>query len=316
MTRLILTRVLALCGGLVLASILIFVVLRVAPGDVAQVIAGTDSSPERVAALRTELGLDRPMLSQYLDWIGGLLRGDLGVSSVTGTPIASEIAQKAQVTAPLTALAMLVAVVIAVPGGIITALNRSRPGGVALTVAAQLAAALPIVWAGMLLVIVFSVGLGWFPVQGFPRAGWDNPVEALRSLALPALTIGLVEGAVLMRIIRSATIDAAAQEYVLASAARGHTRLGATLRRGLPSAGVSVVSVLGVQVAGLLVGAVIVEQLFSLPGLGRMLVADVGNRDLIKVQSEVLVLTAAVLIIGVVVDVLHRSIDPRQRVQV
>ncbi|MGO2658791.1 ABC transporter permease [Mycetocola reblochoni] len=315
MTRILAARAGALLAGLALASLLIFLVLRVAPGDAAQVIAGTDSSPERVAAIRAQLGLDRPLPVQYLDWIGGLLRGDLGVSSVTGTPVAEEIAQKLQVTAPLTAMALLVALVIAMPLGVVAALRRTHPSGRLLSVLAQLAAAVPVVWAGMLLVLVFAVGAGWFPVQGFPRTGWDDPAGALRALVLPAIAIGVVEGAVLLRIVRSAMIDAAESEHVLASAARGGTLLGARLRRGLAGAGVSVVSVLGVQTAGLLVGAVIVEQLFSLPGLGRMLVADVGNRDLVKVQSEVLLLTAAVLVIGVLVDLAHRLIDPRLRVR-
>ena len=172
---------------------------------------------------------------------------------------------------------------------------------------------MPVVWAGMMLVVVFSVWLGWLPAQGFPRTGWSTPWLAFTSLLLPAVTIGLVEGAMLMRFVRSATLQAVGQDYVRTAAAKGLTRNQALIRHGLPNVGLSVITVLGLQVAGIIVGAVIIEQLFTLPGIGRMLVADVGARDLVKVQGELLVLTGFVLIIGFLVDLLHRVIDPRQR---
>ena len=172
---------------------------------------------------------------------------------------------------------------------------------------------MPVVWAGMMLVVVFAVWLGWLPAQGFPRAGWQDPAAAFRSLLLPALTIGIVEGAMLMRFVRSATLQAVGQDYVRTAAAKGLTRDAALIRHGLPNVGLSVITVLGLQVAGIIVGAVVIEQLFSLPGIGRMLVADVSARDLPKVQGELLVLTGFVLIVGFVVDLVHRVIDPRQR---
>ena len=178
---------------------------------------------------------------------------------------------------------------------------------------AQTLAAVPVVWAGMMLVVVFAVWLGWLPAQGFPRAGWENPWAAFRSLLLPALTIGIVEGAMLLRFVRSATLQAVGQDHVRTAAAKGLTRNDALIRHGLPDVGLSVITVLGLQVAGIIVGAVVIEQLFSLPGIGRMLVADVAARDLPKVQGELLVLTGFVLIIGFVVDLVHRIIDPRQR---
>ena len=185
--------------------------------------------------------------------------------------------------------------------------------GTGLSVAAQTVAAVPVIWAGMMLVVVFAHWLGWLPAQGFPRGGWSTPAKAFESLLLPALTIGLVEGALLMRFVRSATLQAAGQDFVRTAAAKGLTRRQALIRHGIPAVGLSIVTVLGLQVAGIIVGSVVIEQLFTLPGIGRMLVADVGTRDLVKVQSELLVLTGFVLIIGFIVDLVHHAIDPRQR---
>jgi peptide/nickel transport system permease protein len=311
--RYTLTRLALLLLGLFVASVLIFLTLRVLPGDVAQLIAGVNSTPEQIDAIRERLGLSQPLLVQYLDWIGGVLRGDLGTSLLTGSSVTSELAEKAQVTIPLGILSLTIAVVISVPLGVLSAMRRGRADGTALSVGAQAAAAVPVVWAGMMLVVVFAVWLGWLPAQGFPRAGWDDPWPALRSLILPALTIGVVEGAMLMRFVRSATLQAVGQDYVRTAAAKGLTRNAALIRHGLPDVGLSVVTVLGLQVAGIIVGAVVIEQLFSLPGIGRMLVADVSARDLPKVQGELLALTGFVLIVGFVVDLVHRIIDPRQR---
>ena len=313
MIRYALTRLGLLALGLAVASVLIFVSLRVLPGDVAQLIAGTQASPAQVAALRTSLGLDAPLPAQYLSWVGGLLHGDLGRSLLTGASVSSEIADKAQVTVPLAALSLTVGLVVGLPFGVWAAIRRGRPDGTALGVGAQAVAAVPVVWAGMMLVVVFAVWLGWLPPQGFPRAGWADPGAALRALVLPALTIGVVEGAVLMRFVRSATLQAIGQDYVRTAAAKGLTRTRALLSHGLPNVGLSVITVLGLQIAGIIVGAVVVEQLFSLPGIGRMLVADVATRDLPKVQGELLALTGFVLVVGFVVDLAHRLVDPRQR---
>ena len=313
MIRYTLTRLALLVLGLLVASVLIFLSLRVLPGDVAQLIAGVNSSPGQVEAIRERLGLDEPLLAQYLDWVGGVFRGDLGSSLLTGSTVTSELAEKAEVTVPLGLMSLGIAVAFSVPLGVLSAMRRSRADGTALSVGAQTLAAVPVVWAGMMLVVVFAVWLGWLPAQGFPRAGWDDPAAALRALILPALTIGIVEGAMLMRFVRSATLQAVGQDHVRTGAAKGLTRNQALIRHGLPDVGLSVITVLGLQVAGIIVGAVIIEQLFTLPGIGRMLVSDVGARDLPMVQGELLVLTGFVLIVGFVVDLAHRLIDPRQR---
>lgn len=307
------TRLGLLCLGLVIASLLIFFTLRMLPGDVAQVIAGTNSSPEQVAAIREELGLNAPIWQQYWDWITAMLHGDMGKSLVTGSPVSAELLEKAQVTIPLGLMSLLIALLIASFGGVYAALNHYRARGTTLNITAQAIAAVPVVWAGMMLVVVFAVGLNLLPAQGFPRSGWDDPARALQALILPALTIGVVEGAMLMRFIRSATLNVASQDFIRSAAAKGRTLKSAIIRHGSGSIALSVISVLGLQFAGIIVGAVVIEELFSLPGIGRMLVGDVGARDLIKVQGELMVITSFVLVVGFIVDLCHRFLDPRQR---
>ncbi|KQS07385.1 ABC transporter permease [Curtobacterium sp. Leaf183] len=313
MTRFLVGRLLLLVVGLLVASIIVFAVLRVLPGDVAQVVAGTQATPATVAQLRQQLGLDRPVVVQYLDWIGGVLHGDLGRSLVTRGPVAPEIAQKLAVTLPLAGMSLAAALVLGVPLGVLAAVLRRRASGAVITFVAQAVAAVPVVWAALLLVALFAVTLHWLPTQGFPLDGWSEPGRALSSLVLPAVTIGAVEGAVILRFTRSATLSVLDADHLRTAAAVGLTRTQALLRHGLGSVALTVLAVLGVQIAGLLVGAVVVEQVFSLPGVGRMLVTDVGRRDITKVQSELLVLTGLVLLVGFAVDVAHRALDPRQR---
>lgn len=315
MTRFLLARALTLTLGLFLASLLIFTALRLLPGDVAQVIGGTSASPQQVEALRAELGLDLPLVAQYGHWINGIFRGDLGTSVITGSPIAAEIAEKAQVTVPLTLYALAVALLVSVPLGVLSAYRRHAISSRLLSVFGVIAAAVPVVWAGLIGILIFATWLGVLPSQGFPRSGWADPFAAIRSLTLPALTIGLVEGAVLFRFVKSATLDALSAQHVRTAMSQGRTRLRALVTHGLPGVGLSIVSMLGLQAAGLLAGAVIIEHLFALPGLGSMLVTDVGNRDLLKAQSTLFVLTALILVIGAGVDVVHRLIDPRLRAE-
>lgn len=315
MIRYVGNRLVVLVAGWLVASVIIFFTLRLLPGDIAQIIGGTRASAERIEALRTQLGLDRSLLMQYFDWIGGFVTGDLGRSLISGSSAAQEILQKSQVTLPLTLLSLVIALIIALPLGVLSAYRRQGAAMNTLTSMSMLAAAVPIVWAGLLIVLIFSNWLGWFPSQGFPREAWHDPIRALRTLFLPALTVGLVEGAVLFRFVRSATFTALEAEHVRTAMSFGYTRLQALLRSGLPGVGLSIVSMLGLQIAGLIIGAVVVEQLFSLPGLGRMLVIDVGNRDLIKVQSTLMVITGLILVIGVIIDIVHRLIDPRLRTE-
>ncbi|RKQ85250.1 peptide/nickel transport system permease protein [Mycolicibacterium mucogenicum 261Sha1.1M5] len=315
MTRFIIGRTGLLALAWLVASVLIFATLRILPGDVAQVIGGTQASPAQVENLREQLGLNRPLFAQYFDWIGGVLRFDLGHSVVTGTEISSELAEKAEVTIPLTIMSLAVVLLVALPLGVFAAYRNSTPLGQLVSASSVLASAIPVVWAGLLGTLVLSSWLGWLPSQGFPQDGWERPVQAFRSLVLPALTIGLIEGAILFRLVRSATLRALDADHVRTAMSQGNSRLRALLTQGLPGVGLSIISMLGLQAAALLVGAVVVEQLFSLPGLGSMLVSDVGERDLPKVQSTLLVLTSVILVMGALVDVVHRLIDPRLRAE-
>ncbi|SMB85263.1 ABC transporter permease [Deinococcus hopiensis] len=313
MIRILAHQVGSLLLGLLVASMLIFFALRVMPGDVALVIGGLQATPDQIAGIRQALGLSEPLTVQYTHWLAQVARGDFGTSLLTGTPIASELLGKVQVTLPLALLALGFGVLIGVPLGVVSGLKHRQGIGAVISSVAQLTASVPVIWSGLLLVLAFALKLPWLPAQGFPSEGWERPVRALRSLLLPALAIGLVEGAVLLRFVRSAVLEVLHEDFVRTAAAKGMTRTRALLSHGLPTVLLSVISVLGLQMAGLVVGAVVVEQLFNLPGVGRMLINDVGNRDLVKVQGELLVLTGAVLLIGVAVDTLHRLIDPRQR---
>jgi peptide/nickel transport system permease protein len=213
-------------------------------------------------------------------------------------------------------MSLLIALALGVPLGYAAAAGYDRRWGGAIAAGAQGVAAVPVIWLGLLLVMLFGEGIGWlhlFPSQGFPRADWTAPGQAFRSLVLPSLTVGLIEGAVVLRYVRSALLEARGQDFVRTAAALGLTKNQALLRRGLPAQGAAIFSVIALQAASLLVGVVVVETLFALPGLGSMLVTDVGNRDLIKVQSTVLVLVTLVLAFGLVADIAARAVDPRQR---
>nr|WP_218617304.1 ABC transporter permease [Cryptosporangium aurantiacum] len=309
----VLRRLGLLLGSLVLASVLVFLLLRLLPGDMAQVIAGTQATPEAVANLRHQLGTDRPLVTQYFDWIGGVVTGDFGRSPLSGASIGAELTEKLSVTVPLVIGAIVLAIVLAVPGGILAAALHRRRSGTVISVVSQLGIAVPTLWLGLVLAVLFAVHLRWLPAQGFPIDGWSDSSRAVRSLVLPAVTLALAEGAVLLRYVRSATLEVLHQDWLRTARAKGLTRTRALLRHGVRNAALSVVSVLGLQIATLLVGAIVVETVFNLPGAGQLLVRDVGNRDLVAVQSEVLIVSAAVLVVGFTIDVAHRLIDPRLR---
>ncbi|SMF79295.1 ABC transporter permease [Streptomyces sp. Amel2xC10] len=313
MTLFLLRRAALLVVSLLAASVLVFLALRLLPGDVAQTIGGIKATPAQVAAVRHDLGLDRPLAAQYGDWIGGVVTGDFGRSVLDGTSVSGQLAEKFAVTGPLAAGAVVLALAFAVPLGVLAAVRRDSRLGSAVNTVGQLGIALPTLWTGLLLVVVFAVQVPWLPAQGFPVDGWAEPGQALRSLVLPWLTLALAEGAVLLRFVRSAVLDVLHQDWLRTARAKGRTRTGALLRHGLRNAAVPVVSVLGLQIAALVAGAVVVEQVFVLPGVGQMLIKDVGNRDLDKVQGEILLLTGAVLVVGFLVDLAHRLIDPRLR---
>ena len=314
--RWLLGRLALFIGALAGMSMLIFICLRVLPGDVASVMAGLNAPPERVASLRAELGLDRPLTSQYADWITGLLHGDLGVSMLTGRPTTVQVAWRAQVTFPLILMGLAVALAAGVPLGCAAVLaggNRLRQ---TLHMVSIVGGAVPALWSALLLIMLFARGtglIGLLPAQGFPADGWRQPGAALASLTLPALSVGLIVGAGVMRYTRAALADLASTGFIDLGMACGLTRRQAMLRIGLRLAVPQLVSVVGLTFAEMITGVMVVENLFDLPGLGQMLITDVGNRDLISVQGELLLLAAFFLAVGLIVDLLHRAFDPRLR---
>lgn len=295
-------------------SVVVFAALRILPGDVAAVMAGLNSPPERVAALRAQLGLDRPLVAQYADWAGGLLRGDFGTSMLTGRSVSALVAARASITFPLIMLGLLVALAIGLPLGVAATLARSSWARTAFHVAGLIGGAIPALWGGLLLILLFSRGsglIGLFPAQGFPLDGWQTPGAAVWSLVLPALTVGIIVGASLMRYVRSALGEVASSGHLDMAMACGMTRRAAVIRVGLRLAMPQLVSVIGLTFAEMITGVMVIENLFALPGIGSGLVTDVGNRDLIAVQSELFMLAAFFLMIGLIVDLLHRALDPR-----
>ena len=312
MTLRIVERIAALAASLAVSSVLVFGFLAVLPGDPARVALGVNASDQSVASLRAEFGLDRPLVSQYLSWVGGLLRLDAGESYVSRAAIGPQIADRMQVTLWLVVTSVVIALVIAVPVGTLTAVWHRRFSGLLLSAVAQVGVAVPAFLAGILLITVFAVQLGWLPA-----GGWTPPVQDpalfLRQLTLPALSLGLVQGAVLTRYVRSSVLDVLRQDYLRTARAKGLRPMPALLRHGLRNASVPVVTVLGLQLATLLVGAVVVERVFVIPGLGSLLLDAVAGRDLLVVQDVVMILVVAVLLVNFVVDLLYVVIDPRMR---
>jgi peptide/nickel transport system permease protein len=294
------------------ASAVVFALLSVIPGDPAQVALGIQATPEKLAVQRAAMGLDRPIVVQYGEWALGLLTGDFGVSAVTGKPVAAELVPRLGVTAILVLTGMAVAVFIAVPLGILAAVRHNRPVGILLSAVSQVGIAVPAFVAGLLLITVFGVWLQWFPSGGWARDG-DGAVALLSYLVLPAISLGVVQGAVLSRYVRSAVMDVMHEDYLRTARAKGLPFLAALVRHGLRNAAIPVLTVGGVQLGLMLVGAVVVERVFVISGLGSMLLESVGNRDMIAVQGVVMVLVLAVLLINFVVDLLYTVIDPRLR---
>jgi len=313
MTFYLLRRLGLLVLAVFIASIVIFLLLRLLPGDLAQVLGGTQATPEQIAALRKQLGLDRPLISQYGDWIWKALRGNFGTSPLNGTSVAGQLGDKLTISGPLIIASTVISLIVAVPLGIIAAARHRKADGVALSVISQLGIALPSFLVGLFLIIVFAVNWQLFPSQGFPLKGWSDPGRAIKSLVLPTFTLALAQGAVLMRFVRSATLDVLHQDYIRTARAKGLTRTQALFRHGLRNASLPIVSILGVQIASLIAGLVIIERTFNLAGVGQMLATDISARDLVKVQGTVLLVAVVVLVIGFLVDISHRLLDPRLR---
>ncbi|MBA3021417.1 ABC transporter permease [Propionicimonas sp.] len=294
------------------ASLLIFAITQALPGDVAQVLLGTDATPEAVAQLRAQLGLDRPWLVQYLDWIGGILTGDFGVSHLSGDAVVSLLLPRLAVTMWLVGFAMFGSLLLAVPAGMIAALKRRSWQGILVSASAQVGMAIPVFWGGILAVVIFAVWLRWLPANGYVPLT-QNPASWAAHLVLPVLTLSAVQAAVLIRYVRSAFVEVLNEDYYRTARSIGWTPMRALFRHGLRNVAISLVTVLGLQVSSVLVGAIVIESVFSLPGLGSLLMTAVAQRDLLVVQGTVMFLVLAVLAISALVDFSYLLIDPRQR---
>ncbi|MER7245777.1 ABC transporter permease [Kribbella sp. NPDC000426] len=298
--------------SLAVSSVLVFAFMAVLPGDPARVALGVNASDQAVAELRQQFGLDRPLPTQYFDWLGGLLHGDLGTSYVSKVAIGPQVFDRLQVTLWLVVAGMIIALLVAVPAGTVMAARHRKVSGLALSAVSQVGVAVPAFLAGILLIVVFAVKLGWLPANGWTPPAQD-PAMFLKQLILPALSLGLVQGAVLTRYVRSAVLDVLREDYLRTARAKGLRPFQALWRHGLRNAAVPVVTVLGLQLATLLIGAVVVERVFVIPGLGSLLLDGVSNRDLLLVQDVVMVLVLAVLLVNFIVDLLYVALDPRLR---
>lgn len=308
----LLQRIAILLASLVVSSVVVFAFMAVLPGDPARVALGTSASDTAVAQLREQFGLDRPLVAQYVSWIHGLVTFDPGNSYISHAPIGPQIADRLQVTLWLVGTGMALACILAVPMGTLMAMRHRRPSGLILSALSQVGVAVPAFLAGILLITVFAVGLGWLPANGWTPPV-QNPVLFLKQLVMPALALGLVQGAVLTRYVRSAVLDVLREDYLRTARAKGLRPTRALLRHGLRNAAVPVVTVLALQLATLLVGSVVIERVFVIPGLGSLLLDSVANRDLIVVQDVVMIIAMAVLLVNFLVDMVYLVIDPRLR---
>ena len=313
MSLFLLKRLATLVGTLIGASIIVFMVLEILPGNAAQILMGPDASPEAVAALATQLGLDQPAWTRYWTWVQGLLTGDLGDSYTYGTPVIELILERLTLTVPLAVMAMVFTTVLALVVGVTAAARHNKMGDVGLMGLTQVGIAIPNFWFAIMLILLFSVKLQWFSAGGFD--GWGESTEermnALKSLLLPALSLSVVQAAILARITRSAVLEVMREDFVRTARAKGVTQRAVLWLHVLRNALIPVITVMGMQFAELLAGTIVVENVFYLPGLGRLIFQAISNRDLAVVRNCVMLLAAFVVIVNFVVDVLYAVIDPR-----
>jgi peptide/nickel transport system permease protein len=303
-------RVITLIATLIGTSVVVFLVLEILPGNAAQILMGPDASPDAVAALATKLGLDQPALQRYWQWVSGLVVGDLGLSYAYSTPVHELVLERLTLTVPLALMAMALTTVLALCAGVYAASRHNRLGDVGVMGLTQAGIAIPNFWFAILLILLFSVHLKWFSAGGF--AGWDEGVfEGFKSLMLPALSLAVVQSAILARITRSAVLEVLREDFVRTARAKGLSQRATLWGHVLRNALIPVVTVMGLQFAELLAGTIVVENVFYLPGLGRLIFQSISNRDLIVVRNCVMLLAAMVVTVNFIVDVLYAVIDPR-----
>ena len=310
MTFFLAKRLASLLATLLVASAVIFAVMELLPGNAAQVMLGATATPEAVQALAARLGLDQPPLQRYAHWIGGLLTGDLGVSYAYDTPIAELIGERLAVSLPLAAMAMVLTTVLALVLGVYAAAQHGKAGDAGVMVFSQLGLAVPNFWFAILLILLFAVKLQWFSAGGFP--GWDEGwLDGLKALVLPAVALAVVQAAILARVTRSAVLDVMREDFVRTARAKGLSRRATLWKHVLRNALIPVVTIMGLQFGNLLTGAIVVENVFVLPGVGRLVFQAIANRDVVLVRNVIMLFAAAVILINFLVDVLYAVIDPR-----
>jgi peptide/nickel transport system permease protein len=306
----LLRRIATFLATLVGASVVIFLVLDVLPGNAALTILGADASPDAVAALSHKLGLDQPALHRYFGWIFGLLSGDLGVSYAYDTPVSELIFGGLAISMPLAVMAMALTALIALSLGVFAAARHNSLADTGVMGMSQIGIAVPNFWFAILLILLFAVRLHWFAAGGFP--GWaDGPLPALRALVLPAVALAVVQAAILARVTRSSIIEVMREDFVRTARAKGLTKRAALWRHVLRNAMIPVVTIMGLQFANLIAGTVVIENVFYLPGLGRLIFQAINNRDVIVVRDCVMLLAAFVVAVNFAVDLIYVAIDPR-----
>lgn len=293
-------------------TVIAFVVLEILPGDPALVLLGPDAQPDTLAALRLQLGLDRPAYVRYGEWILGLLRGDLGISYTYDISVRELIGSRLKVTIPLAVLSMALATVLALVLGIYAASRHNKLGDYGVMALTQVGVAIPSFWLGMLLVLLFSLTLRWFSAGGFP--GWEAGLwPGLKALILPVVALAVAQAAVLARVVRASLLDVLGEDFVRTARSKGLTRGQALRRHALRNALIPVVTVIGLQFAHMLAGTIVIENVFSLPGLGRLIFQSINQRDLMVIKNVVVFLAAIVITVNFIVDLFYLAIDPRLR---
>lgn len=318
MSLFLLKRTLTLLLTLLATSAIVFAVLEVLPGNAAQVLLGPDADAAAVGAKAIELGLDQPVLARYGQWLAGLLHGEMGLSYAYGTPVAGLIAERLLLTVPLATLAMALTALTALAVGIYAATHHGRAGDAAAMAMAQIGMAIPSFWFAILLILLFSVRLHWFSAGGFDGwyfgdGLWAGLREGMHALVLPAVALAVMQSAILARFTRSAVLEVMHEDFVRTARAKGLSPRATLWRHVLRNALIPVITVMGMQFAELLAGAIVVESVFHLPGLGQLVFQSIANRDLIVVRNCVLLLAAMVVLVNFVVDLLYAVIDPRVR---
>jgi peptide/nickel transport system permease protein len=302
----------SLIVSLFVASLVIFACIEIVPGDPASFMLGVNAQPDTVNALREELGLNISHTQRYVSWISGLLKGDLGTSYTYRSPVSDIVSDRLQVSVPLALYALTLTILIAFPVGVLAAAWRGSAVDLFVMGATQLGIAVPNFWFAILMVIVFAINLGWFSAGGFP--GWDAGILAvIKALTLPAVALALPQASILARVMRSSLLDTLSEDYIRSARAKGLSRRQVMWRHALRNAMIPVLTIIGLQFSFLLAGAIIIENVFFLPGLGRLVFQAITQRDLIVVESVVMLLVFAVVLVNFLVDLAYAWVDPRLR---